>query len=95
MPDPYAFIAQADEALQAKLAGVLELRAVDPQQRAMIDAYLSEVELPNDASALEVGCGTGAVTRILATMPAIKTVVGIDPSSVFIERARALCGGLS
>ena len=95
MPDPYAFIAQADEALQAKLAGVLELRAVDPQQRAMIDAYLSEVELPNDASALEVGCGTGAVTRILATMPAIKTVVGIDPSSVFIERARALGGGLS
>ena len=95
MPDPYASIAQADEALQAKLAGVLELRAVDPQQRAMIDAYLSEVELPNDASALEVGCGTGAVTRILATMPAIKTVVGIDPSSVFIERARALGGGLS
>ena len=35
MPDPYASIAQADEALQTRLAGVLELRAADPQQRAI------------------------------------------------------------
>jgi hypothetical protein len=40
MSDPYASIAQADEALQVKLAEVLELRAADPQQRTMIDAYL-------------------------------------------------------
>jgi protein-L-isoaspartate O-methyltransferase len=93
MPDPYASIAQADEALQARLADVLELCAADPQQRAMIDAYLSELELPNNASALEVGCGTGAVTRILATMPCVKKVVGIDRSPVFIERARVLGGG--
>ena len=58
MPDPYASIAQADEALQVKLAEVLELRAADPQQRTMIDAYLSALELPKDAIALEVGCGT-------------------------------------
>ena len=31
MPDPYASIAQADEALQARLAGILELRAADIQ----------------------------------------------------------------
>ena len=95
MPDPYASIAQADEALQVKLAEVLELRAADPQQRTMIDAYLSALELPKDAVALEVGCGTGAVTRILATMPGIEKVVGIDASSVFIERARSLGGRLS
>lgn len=95
MPDPYASIAQADEALQTKLAEVLELRAADPQQRTMIDAYLSALELPKDAIALEVGCGTGAVTRILATMPGIEKVVGIDASSVFIERARSLGGRLS
>jgi hypothetical protein len=37
MPDPYASIAQADETLQARLADVLEVRAADPQQRAMLD----------------------------------------------------------
>jgi ubiquinone/menaquinone biosynthesis C-methylase UbiE len=95
MPDPYASIAQADDAVQARLAEILELRAADPQQRAMVDSYLSELELPSDASALEVGCGTGAVSRILATMPGIKNVIGIDPSSVFIERARVLGGKLS
>jgi ubiquinone/menaquinone biosynthesis C-methylase UbiE len=61
----------------------------------MIDGYLAELDLPRDATALEVGCGTGAVTRILATLPSIEKVVGIDPSSVFIERARSLAGGFS
>jgi hypothetical protein len=40
MPDPYTSIAQADKGLQTRLADVLELRAADPQQRAMLNAYL-------------------------------------------------------
>ena len=66
MPDPYASIDRADPDMQARLAEVLELRAADPQQRAMLQAYLSELELPELARALEVGCGTGAVSRVLA-----------------------------
>jgi ubiquinone/menaquinone biosynthesis C-methylase UbiE len=93
MPDPYASIAQADDALQARLAEVLELRATDLQQRAMLDAYLSEIHLPNAAIALDVGCGTGAVTRVLAELPRIQKVVGIDPSPIFIEKARELGKG--
>jgi ubiquinone/menaquinone biosynthesis C-methylase UbiE len=95
MPDPYASIAQTDEALQARLAGVLELRAADPQQRAMLNAYLSEIQIPSTAVALEVGCGTGAVTRALAEMLGVRDVVGIDPSPIFIEKARELSKGLS
>ena len=90
MPDPYASIAQADKGMQERLADVLELRAADPQQRAMLNAYLSELQLPSGAIALEVGCGTGAVSRVLAEMPGVREVVGIDPSAVFIERAREL-----
>src|SRR5262245_53822696 len=90
MLDPYASIAQANEALQARLAGVLELRAADPQQRAMLNAYLSEIQLPNAARVLDVGCGTGAATRVLAEMPGVREVVGVDPSPVFVEKARAL-----
>ena len=92
MPDPYTSSAQADEGLQTRLADVLELRA-DPQQRAMLNAYLSELQLPSDASALDLGCGTGAVSRVLAEMPGVREVVGIDPAPVFIEKARELGKG--
>ena len=95
MPDPYTSIAQADKGLQARLADVLEVRAADPQQRAMLNAYLSELQLPSEASALEVGCGTGAVSRVLAEMPGVREVVGIDPSPVLIEKARELGERLS
>jgi ubiquinone/menaquinone biosynthesis C-methylase UbiE len=90
MPDPYASIAQADEALQARLAGILELRAADIHQRAMLNAYLSELRLPSEAIALDVGCGTGALTRVLAEMPSVRELIGIDPSPVFVEKAREL-----
>jgi hypothetical protein len=33
-----------DGVTQECVAGILELRAADPQQRAMLDAYLSEIE---------------------------------------------------
>jgi ubiquinone/menaquinone biosynthesis C-methylase UbiE len=95
MPDPYASIAQTDKGMQERLADVLELRAADPQQRAMLDAYLLELQLPSAAIALDVGCGTGAVSRILAELPGIREVVGIDPSPVFVERARELGKALS
>ena len=95
MPDPYASIAQADQGLQTRLADVLELRAADPQQRAMLNAYLSELQLPSEARALDVGCGTGAVSRVLAEMPGVREVVGIDPAPIFIEKARELAEGFS
>ena len=44
---------------------------------------------------LEVGCGTGAVTRVLATWPAVGETIGVDPSPVFVAKARELAGGLS
>src|SRR5262245_34824513 len=90
MPDPYASIAAADAALQERLATVLELRASEPQQQAMLDAYLSEVRLPDSARALDAGCGTGAVARVLADLPGVREVVGIDPSPIFIGKARDL-----
>jgi SAM-dependent methyltransferase len=94
MPDVYATIAEVDVATQERLAAVLELRAADPQQRAMLDSYLSEVEVPPAARVLEVGCGTGAVTRVLARRPGVAEAVGVDPSPVFVARAGELAAGL-
>ena len=92
MPDVYATIADVDVAVQERLADILELRAADPQQRLMLDAYLSGVEFGSGARVLEIGCGTGSVTRVLARQPGVVDAVGVDPSPVFISRARELGG---
>ncbi len=89
MPDPYARIAEADPLLQQRLSDILELRAADPMQQAMLRSYLSELELVAGSKALEIGCGTGAVSRVL--VEALKTeTVGVDPSPVFVAKAREL-----
>jgi ubiquinone/menaquinone biosynthesis C-methylase UbiE len=93
MPDVYANITSAQPALVDQIARVLELRAADPQQRRMREAYLSEIAFPPNARVLDVGCGTGAVTRVLAEWAGVGQVVGIDPSPSFLEKARELASG--
>jgi ubiquinone/menaquinone biosynthesis C-methylase UbiE len=93
MPDVYATIQEAEEAVQAQLADVLELRAADRQQRAMLEDYLHDLGLEGSARVLEIGCGTGPVTRTLAALPEVREVVGLDPSEIFVERARRLANG--
>jgi ubiquinone/menaquinone biosynthesis C-methylase UbiE len=92
MPDYYSIITEVDPAIVANIANVLEIRAADPAQRRMLDAYLAEIDFPPNAHVLEVGCGTGAVARYLATRPEIGEVIGLDPSSHFIETAQRLAG---
>ncbi|HMR68433.1 MAG TPA: methyltransferase domain-containing protein [Anaerolineae bacterium] len=94
MTDVYAKIAEAEPEVQERLADVLELRAADPRQRAMWEAYLSEVDFPPAAQVLEIGCGTGSVSRILAKWPGVGQVLGVDPSPVFITKARKLAQGI-
>jgi ubiquinone/menaquinone biosynthesis C-methylase UbiE len=94
MPDVYAAIAEVDIATQERLATILELRAADPQQRAMLDSYLSEVEFAPSARVLDVGCGTGAVTRVLARRLRVAEAVGVDPSPVFVAKAGELAAEL-
>jgi len=64
-------------AVVEQIADVLELRATDPQQRAMREAYLSEVAFPPNARVLDIGCGWEA--RLLkAVEPLIGRGEGID-----------------
>jgi ubiquinone/menaquinone biosynthesis C-methylase UbiE len=85
--DVYATITEADPGLVSQIAEVLELRAADPQQQAMRQTYLGDIQFPQGARVLEVGCGTGAVTRELASWPG---VTGVDPSPTFLTAARGL-----
>ena len=78
-----------DEATQERLADVLEKRGADAQQHTMRRTFLQEVPFPEDARALDVGCGTGVLTRLLARWPNVASVVGVDPAPALLRKARA------
>jgi ubiquinone/menaquinone biosynthesis C-methylase UbiE len=92
MPDVYAAIQDVDAAVQERLADVQELRAADPKQQAMLASYLDELGPPAGARVLEIGCGTGAVARTVARRAWAAEVLAVDPSEVFLARARRLAG---
>jgi ubiquinone/menaquinone biosynthesis C-methylase UbiE len=94
MPDVYANIQDADVAVQERLADVQELRAADPKQQAMLASYLDELDLPPDARVLEIGCGSGAIARVIAGREEVRELVAVDPSEVFLTRARELAEGI-
>jgi ubiquinone/menaquinone biosynthesis C-methylase UbiE len=88
--DVYTKVTEAPSAILEGLMAALELRAADPQLRAMLTTYLTDASLPRGSRVLEVGCGTGAVARSVAAWPGVAAVVGVDPSPVFVARAREL-----
>jgi ubiquinone/menaquinone biosynthesis C-methylase UbiE len=90
MLDVWASVGELEATLQERLAGVLETRGADPQQQAMRRAFLGGIEFPARARVLEVGCGTGVLTRVLARWPNVEAVVGVDPAASLIREARRL-----
>ena len=94
MPDVWATFTELDAAMQQRLADVLETRGADLQQQAMRRAFLGDIPFPADAHVLEVGCGTGVLTRVLARWPDVGAVVGVDVASSLLNRARSLAADL-
>ena len=93
MPDVYAHITEADEATLDVVAAAMELRATDPRQQEILATYLARIDWPPVARVLEIGCGTGAITRALAARPTVSEVVGVEPSPGLVKRARRACCG--
>ena len=56
----------------------------------MRETYFADIGFPAAARVAEVGCGPGPVARALASRPGVGTVVGVDPSPIFISKAREL-----
>jgi ubiquinone/menaquinone biosynthesis C-methylase UbiE len=94
MPDIWSEVAALDTPTQQQLADILETRGADLQQRAMREAFLGDLPLTDGARVIEVGCGTGVLTRVLAQWPGVGSVQAVDPAPALLERARALASAL-
>jgi ubiquinone/menaquinone biosynthesis C-methylase UbiE len=93
--DVWSSVADLDAAVQDRLAGVLETRGSDAQQQGLRALFLADVELPDDAHVLDVGCGTGVLTRVIARREGVGSVVGVDLAPKLVHRARELAGALA
>ncbi len=87
MSDPYANLASEDEAIQSRIADAMDARCLEPAQVAIRQAYLSGLDLPDSAYAVEFGSGTGHVTRDLITIAGAERAHGIEPSQIMVRRA--------
>lgn len=86
--DPWSVIAELDDESVAALAERLAVRAADPRQHRLWSEFLTRADFPRGARVLEVGCGTGVITALIATLPTVAHAIGIDPSAGLIGRAR-------
>src|SRR5262249_7516882 len=89
MPDLWQFIDNIDADKQAMLVKRLEDRAQMPKFAEIREDYFDKIGLPLTGRILELGCGTGAVCRAIASRPGfVGTVVGSDLSAKLIEVAK-------
>ena len=89
MADVWQFIDEIDADKQAMLAKRLEDRAQMPKFAAIRENYLDKIGVSVTGRILELGCGTGAMCRAIASRPGfVGTVVGSDLSAKLIETAK-------
>jgi len=89
--DPYRAVdRQADP---ARFAVILETRGSQPHQARLRQSFLSLAGVGPGMRVLDVGCGTGVVTRdAAARVGARGRVVGVDPSRALLQVARRRSG---
>ncbi len=92
MADPYSDLGAQDAALQERIAAAMEARCLEPAQIAIRKDYLSGLNLPGNARALELGSGTGHVTKDLLDLAGASNAHGLEPSPVMVARAKKTFG---
>lgn len=89
--DPHRFVNELDDAMIKRMIERLEGRGKDAVFTRLLDRYAAELHLPAGEEALEIGSGTGVVSRSLAAKKNIQgRVTGIDQGITFVDTARRL-----
>jgi arsenite methyltransferase len=91
--DLYIRIREQPREVLDTIAKSLEVRASEPAMQTICARYMAQIALPGEARVLEIGCGTGATTKLIMRHVDPAQLVGIDPSSVFIDMAQATFAG--
>jgi ubiquinone/menaquinone biosynthesis C-methylase UbiE len=87
--DVWGQTADIDDSALAVMAARLENRAKHPFFRGVIADYIGDLGVERIEHALEIGCGTGIVSRRLAATPEFHgTITATDMSSYLIDAAR-------
>ncbi|MDF1667095.1 MAG: methyltransferase domain-containing protein [Planctomycetota bacterium] len=91
MSDPYTNLDHQTQTTLDAIAIRLEERGSNPIFQRMIDDYLSVIPTNKPIKILDLGCGTGVVTRkILDHVGIPAKVCGADLSGQLLEKAREL-----
>jgi SAM-dependent methyltransferase len=89
--DAMEFVNDQDEATLQRFVERLEFRGRDPTFVGYREAYLEKMALARAAEVLDLGCGTGVVTRALASRDGFSgRVTGIEQSPAFVAVAQRL-----
>ena len=87
--DVWGRTSDIDESALAVMAARLENRAKHPFFRGVIADYIGALELKLIANVIEIGCGTGVVSRRLAATPGFRGTIVATDMSLVSDRDRA------
>ncbi len=92
MSDPFENVDAAPPQLIELIAAALETRAEDADMLPIVDAYLEALDVPEGGVILDIGSGTGGITRRIADRFPKASVTGLEPSAALTGKARQLGG---
>lgn len=89
--DPWNATDRQDHRILDVMIDRLEMRGSHPPFVRMLDAYLDGMAIDRAGTVLDLGCGTGVASRVIAARPGFGGhVTGIDLSDYLVDAARRL-----
>lgn len=95
MTDPFQDVDSVGADLLGIVVSALESRAAEAEMIPIAQRYIDQLNWSAGTTHIEVGAGTGAITRLMAARGNDCKVIGIDPSEGLILEAGKLADGFA